>query len=262
MRFVRCALVVLGSLVVIAATSAAASAEAPEFGRCVKQAGGRYANAGCTATVAGSQRYEWEPGPGPKPRFTQKLSGTKPFKWKLASNDEGVCSGESATGEYTGTKTLGGVHIVFTGCEFGFPGYRLPCGTVSIAPMRGELGVYKTGETQALDKLGVKLSPEAGSQLTELECGISEPTRMVWRGGFVIGELPANQMALKPALSFHQRHASSCIEEQIPASFVGETPSPLESTHNCFIGQEFGPMGWQMSSNLFNEERLEANSVL
>jgi hypothetical protein len=252
----------LCSTTALLATSVPASAEAPEFGRCIKQAGGRFANAGCTETKAGSELYEWSPGPGPKVKFTDILGGTKPFRWKLASNEEGVCSGESATGEYTGAKTVGRVDIVLTGCESGPPEFRLPCGTITVEPMRGEIGVYAKGETKALDKLGLKLSPETGERLAEFGCGKFEPTIFSWRGGSVIAPLVANKMLLKEALPLHQRHRTFCIEEQIPASFVGETPTPLESTHNCEIEREFGPMGWEMASKLTNEERIEANSVL
>ena len=54
------------------------------------------------------------------------------------------------------------------------------------------------------------------------------------------------------------------LKEQVPASFVGETPSPLETTENGTRNGEkvFGPMGWRMSTKLVNEEKIEANSVL
>jgi hypothetical protein len=247
------------------ALAAGAWAEAPEFGRCVKQTGGIFANAGCTEARAATPSYEWEPGPGPNARFTQSISGTRGFKWKLASNDEGNCTGESATGEYTGAKTVGHVLIVLTGCEWGFPEYRSPCETITLSPMRGTLGVYALGGTQATNKLGIQLTPENGSRLAEFNCG-KTPTLYQWRGGSVIGTIPADKMLAKLALAYHQKHGPGFYEEkQIPANFLGEAPNPLEATNDSLDGERqriFAPMGWQVSTKITNEERLEANSVL
>jgi hypothetical protein len=55
-----------------ALTASAASAAAPEFGRCVKKAkaeGSGYSNNGCTTAVGSEARFEWQPGPGPKRDF-------------------------------------------------------------------------------------------------------------------------------------------------------------------------------------------------
>jgi hypothetical protein len=252
----------IGAVVVTAAllaSACAASAGAEEFGRCVKVAAGTgaYANSGCTEAGA-TKGYEWLSGPGAKTGFQDTLSGAAPFKWKLASNSEGICTGEHATGEYTGPKTVGHVQMVFTGCAWGSPLGRTACGSITIAPLRGELGVYAEGATAAQNKLGVKLSTESGELLTETMCGELAPNR--WRGS-VIAPLTANKMLQRESLPFKQKHVP-CGEEQIPAAFVGETPDPLEATHNCMIAEEFGPLGWQMATQLVGEEKVEANSVL
>jgi hypothetical protein len=67
----------LAACVLGAVTSANAYAsefKAPEFGRCIKTAkgftGAGFSDAGCTSVVASDAKYEWQPGPGPKPGFT------------------------------------------------------------------------------------------------------------------------------------------------------------------------------------------------
>jgi hypothetical protein len=255
------ALAISASLTSLAALAPGAAAEAPEFGRCVKQASGNYANAGCTETAPGTGGYEWLPGPGPKPRFTEAVSGEDAFEWKLNSNEEHFCSGESATGEYTGAKTVAHVLIVLSGCRL----YGEPCETINLEPMRGELGVYELGSTAAADKLGLKLTPENGEKLAEFDCPGANFNPYVWRGGSVIVPLTANKMLLKEALKYRERfNRHPTREEQVPASFVGESPDPLEGTPDGTSGEEkpFERMGWRMSPKLVNEERIEADSVV
>ena len=261
MGHVRYALICLGVVVLFGAAAGGASAGAPEFGRCVREAGGKYANRSCTQTKAGRESYEWEPGPGTNSGFTEALSGGKGFRWKLATNEEGSCAGETATGRYTGPKSVGEVNIVLTGCTF--PGPSGACGTVALAPLAGEIGVYAVGETAKNDKLGLKLTPEAGERLAEFECeaGVNP---YIWRGGSIIVPLKTNKMLAREPLKYRQQNGPGYKEEQKPASFVGEAPSPLQATGNFRVGDEkvFAPMGWGMSTELINEEPLEANSVL
>jgi hypothetical protein len=261
MGHLRYTLTCLAAVAFLGAAAAGASAEAPEFGRCVRQAGGKYADRGCTETTAGRESYEWEPGPGPKARFTEALSGGKAFRWKLATNEEGFCSGETATGEYSGPKAVGHVNIVLSGCTFTGPSGN--CGTVALEPLAGEIGVYTVGETAKRDKLGLKLTPEAGELLAEFECAAGV-NPYIWHGGSIIVPLKTNRMLSQELLKYKQRHPPGYNEEQEPASFVGETPSPLQATSNFRVGGEkvFAPMGWGMSTELTNEEGLEANSVL
>jgi len=240
----------------------AAGAAAPEFGRCVKHAGGNFANARCTESAAGTGAWEWEPGPGPKRGFAVTLTGTAGFLFKLATHAEGKCTGASAIGEYTGAKTVADVRMSFTGCVYaGSPS----CETITVAPLDGELGVYALGETPAKDKLGLKLSPESGTSLASFNCEKESLSPYLWRGGFVIAAVGANAMQLTGSWKFKQHTTPGKYgEEQIPSSFVGEPASPLESTGNGTNGmgeKVYDPMGWSMSTAVHNEEKIEANSV-
>jgi hypothetical protein len=65
-------LCVLAALTIGAVATATASAEAPEFGRCVKKAvkgGSGFYDAKCAEAVSSEARYEWQPGPGSKAKF-------------------------------------------------------------------------------------------------------------------------------------------------------------------------------------------------
>jgi hypothetical protein len=258
MRQVRQVLVCLGIAASFAVVAANASAEAPEFGQCVKLRGGLYADKGCTQEAVGSGSFQWRPGPGPSDGFSESASGSKAFKWQLASNETGTCTGESATGDYTGLKTVGSVEIVLSGCSF-----QGACGTIALERMHGEIGVYEAGATGAQDKVGLKLTPEAGETLAELHCGTGL-TLYRWRGGAVIVPLKTNKMLTKETLKYRAHHGPGFKEDTVPASFVGEMPDPLESTSNFGIGEEkpYAPIGWQTNPKLVNEEAIEVNTVL
>jgi hypothetical protein len=212
---------------------------------------------------AGPGLYEWEPGPGPNAGFTEAVSGSKAFKWKLATNEEGVCTAETATGTYTSPKTVGDVDIVLTGCVF-YAAFET-CETIVLKPLGGHIGVYATGATVAEDKLGLKLAPEVGTEMAEFACSNGGVNPYIWRGGSVIVPIESNKMLLKESLKYREHHGPGYREEQQPASFVGETPSPMEATGNFLELEEikgYAPMGWEMSPKLINDEKIEANSVL
>jgi hypothetical protein len=239
------------------ATAPTASATAPEFGRCVKVAtgSGLYATNNCTSE-GGEKKFEWLAGPGPKNKFTESVTGEKAFKAKLAGNEEHICTEESATGEYTGPKTVGNVRITLRNCS-------KDCENIVLEPMHGELGVYEHGETALTDKLGLKLMPEVGEFLSEFNCGASVANPFMWRGGWVIGALTSNKMLIKGPRKYRYHKPSQYGVEQLPQGFLGETPDPLESTTEEVAGgkKEWQPMAWAMATKMVNEEKIEASSV-
>jgi hypothetical protein len=125
-------------------------------------------------------------------------------------------------------------------------------------------GVYLLGETPATDKLGLKLTPESGERLAEFQCRLSPYNPYIWRGGFVIVPITSNKTLLTEALKYRAHYFGKFREEQLPPSFVGEAPDPLEGTEDFLVGEEkpFVVMGWITSTKLFNEGKIEANSVL
>jgi hypothetical protein len=65
-------LCVLAALAIGAVATATASAEAPEFGRCVKKAvkgGSGFSDSRCTEAASSEAKFEWIPGPGAKAKF-------------------------------------------------------------------------------------------------------------------------------------------------------------------------------------------------
>ncbi|SRR5579871_5677889 len=290
---------------VCALSASAASAAAPELGRCVKVATGtgEYSNAGCTTSATGSEaRYKWLEGPGSKAKFvsrardvlTLEASRCKLWKeelekgntkraaellekWKYTpeqcekANEEaktktpvilepvegpGVeCLGETASGEYTGPKTVGDVKVTFTGCYD--TALHLPCqnegaasGEVSSTTLQGVLGVIKAETNPVNNAIGIRLEAAPGNDVSDFECeaGFFGPTHVKVTGS-VIHEVRTNHMLLIENEKFIQRKGF-----QKPENFQGSSNEVLYSN-----GVQSGE---GLLTELENEEKIEVNSVV
>jgi hypothetical protein len=241
----------------LALAAPSASAEAPEFGRCVKQAGGHFQNSGCSVpAVPGKETFEWAPGVV-EPRFTTKLKeGTVTLE---RTNESRItCTAESGTGEIAGPKEVVGVVLTFNGCETA-PGGGLgvvttpgqPPGQVVTGQLSGVLGVERVGEAPAKNKLALELHPAPASTFLLAECCAGDSIEV---RGSVLLNLAANKMT-NLALKASQRHG-----EQKPDRFAGgiEDEHTLESSG---FGGPFEESALGAALLLMGEEPIEASSV-
>jgi phosphodiesterase/alkaline phosphatase D-like protein len=230
------------------------TANAPEFGRCLKVAAGtgKYENGGCTKTGA-TKLYEWFPEVV-KAHFTTKIATSTSVTLETVKAAKVTCTGQTGAGEYTGSKTIGGLTLSFTGCE------RLgekcssagaSAGEVLTSPLAGQLGVTFVGETRLTDRIGLDLLPAAGpGTFMEFTCG----TAVVTVRGSVIVPVSANVMKPTAVLAFAQTKG-----KQKPERFVGEAKDVLEASFN---GGPFEQAGLALKTNQTNEEKVEVNSVV
>ena len=324
---------VVAMLAVGAVTAASASAEAPEFGRCVKKAkaeGSGYSDSGCTSAVSSGAKFEWIPGPGPKAHFTsvarfvptqnfkrcvnalsdEELAAAKEAQATLAETEghteeaeklraeaktlreeaealrakagltkeqcekviveeeskEPVvlettsgsrieCSGLSASGEYSTTKTIANLTTTFTGCEVG--GLEVACqspgasaGEIVSSTLKGELGVDKTEGVPTKNKIGIDLLPASGTVVSEFACG---GVSIVVTGS-VIHDVKTDRMLLEENEKLTQKNGL-----QKPEKFEGEPADVLESSLGGGPNQQSG-LG--LLSRLINEEKMEVNAVV
>jgi hypothetical protein len=148
-----------GLCVLVVALLAVSGAQAAQYGRCVKVAKinkeykGNYEDKGCTKAVAETGRYEWIPGPGPKPAFTVQLKRvtlTSPNVEFTVS-----CSAATGSGSITGA-TSGNETLTLTSCSSSSAGGK--CNSSGEPP-----GIIKT------HTLATELSePSPGNVLTVL----------------------------------------------------------------------------------------------
>jgi hypothetical protein len=258
MRTVKMAvLCVLAAFAMSAVTAASASAAAPEFGRCVKKAkaeGAGFSDGGCTKAVGIGAKFEWTAEIAKK-KFSTKMSSAI-FILESVLGSKITCTAESSeNGEYTGPKAVGGVILKFNGCETGGGKVNTPgkaTGEVVTFALEGELGVGKTGETPAKNKLALALFGPSHGNVMEFEC--TPAVKVVVRGSILL-PVAANKMVLSTSEKF-----TSSTGEQKPDKFAGEgmDAHTLEWNEN---GREFVEAGLSLAWTLTNEEKVEASSV-
>jgi hypothetical protein len=187
-RGVLAALALVASGAADAPLATAASAAAPEFGRCVKVTPGtgvfKSANCGARA-AAGRGEYEWLPGPGPHRGLSANWGyNFVPEAILYSSQVRVYCLYNLATGEFTGPKTLKMTMYLWQ-CR------RVPnkleaknwCQEVGagnrpeseIGEIKAEL-TGKLGFIEGTKEVGIEYRPALGSRLTIFECGGANET--------------------------------------------------------------------------------------
>jgi hypothetical protein len=263
MKRVRVMGLCLIAVIAIGAMSAAsASAEAPEFGRCLKtkEGGGtKYTTAKCTVVAAGEKEiFEWYSAfgsakPLEKAGFTTKLKPETIVTLETKAGSKITCKGEASGGKYTGNKTVGGIVLQFTACETSGGKCNSAgkgAGAITWNELDGLLGVTKTGETQVKDKLGISLRPTTGEELVEFACGgLTVQVR-----GRIILPVTANAMKLSSTVKFT---AAKGIQK--PAQFVG---GPQEAPECSLAKTPYEPCGLSFAMIQTNEEKVEASTLL
>ena len=226
----------------------------PEFGRCVAVVSGhgKYATAGCT-TTGGKDGYEWESGVE-KTGFTTKQTSPA-ITLETVGKTKVICKGETGTGNYTGTKTVGAVHLTLTGCETADRKCAVPgaaAGEIVADPLEGLLGVEKLGATSAKNKIALELFPvgKAGTVM-EMTCGTET---IVVRGSLNV-PVEGNKMLATGPLKL-----KAVRGKQKPEALNGEPADVLEASLNG--SQRFEQTGVTATLSQTDEEAVEVNSVL
>ncbi|HUA74256.1 MAG TPA: hypothetical protein VL988_05795 [Solirubrobacteraceae bacterium] len=170
MRRACVALCLLASTTGTGIAASGAAAEAPEFGRCLKQVAvektfhGEYRDPRCTETVSPEEeakrgRWEWVPGPGPSPGITIAFG---PVTLSTVTGLTVTCTEGTGAGELlAGTSKEASLTATFVGCS----GLGLPCSTpgeasgeVSTNALVAEAGWLE----QAARKTALELRPAGG----------------------------------------------------------------------------------------------------
>lgn len=227
----------------------------PEFGACLKVAAGAglYANSGCTK-LGGKKVYSWSASSAVGSTFTTKSTSAK---IKLNSAVKGFtleCSSESGAGEYTSSKTVGGVTIVLGGCVRS----GIPCsspaalsGQIAFSTLEGVLGIEKLGADASKNKLALGLFPPGHSgPLAEFTCGSAASA--IVRGSVIVA-LKANKMLLTQALKFK----ASGVKQK-PEHFAEGGSEILEEQRGSGA---FEQVGLSMTLTQTNSHEVEVNSI-
>jgi hypothetical protein len=267
----RAGLCLMAVLAGCALAAASASAEPPEFGRCLKLTGeqamhGGFTNASCTMPSAmKTGKYEWLPGAA-KAKFTTKSAPGKKIDFDGVGGVRVSCATETSSGEFTTPKLEENVVFKFNGCETGE--MHLPVttpgaepGEVLTDPIECELGVLEKGATPRNDKIGMTCGLG--------EPGIDVPAFMVMKWGKTGGysfelewtfrgwwffTVKSNRMTTTYNLHSRENHGM-----QYWSKFVEGPPEPLEASFD--EGKTWELAGLSLSTVQTDEEPIEINSV-
>jgi hypothetical protein len=249
-RVVGLCLVAVFAMMAVAASSAFATA--PEFGRCVAQAGGKFQDSGCKKpSIPGKEKFEWHPGIVKK-HFVSKLKEGTPTL-ETANLTKITCTAESGAGEITGEKSVGNVTAKFNGCSTS----KLACQNgaaeeINTSKLQGAIGVEKLGETHEKDKLAESLAPESPATTdAEFECaGLPIVVR-----GTVLHPITANKM-----LQVSTEKFAAKAGEQKPDHFAGGKADEL-ILESSTAGGKFEEAGQSIIASVEFEEKGEASTV-
>jgi hypothetical protein len=282
-RIVGRCLVVAFLIGVVAAASASATfvEEPPEYGQCLPKPFngiGNWKDAGCTVPSGSGvkeHKYEWYPGFGEnwaqdparlitRPKFTSKIKKGTLAVLEVDHLETVACTGETATGEITGPKTVGNVVAVFTGCTEavgnGCQSKGQPLGTVATDILQGELGIIREFPlTPVRDKVGLYLFFEG----LEFDCvGVPVEVR-----GSVIHPIAANAMQLRSTEQFSGRAGEEVPEsfeflgagEQRPAFVAMLAPEHILET--SIAARRFEESSLSLTTIQKNDMKIEVSSI-
>jgi hypothetical protein len=257
-RIVGLCLVAVFAMSAVVATGA--SADNPEYGRCLKQKTGKtkYTTAKCTVVASGEkENFEWIPGPGPKPGFTAALKPTTIATLETKAGTKVTCKKLAAVGSYTGLTTVKTSQTDFSECESG----GIKCNTkgagtgiIKVKNLEGELGTIKKEPITTKTKIGNVLWPEggtstSGSEFVEFECG----TLTVKVKNSVISPVTSNAMKLTATVKF-----TAAKGVQKPTKFEGGPNNFLESKFSAAAYEQSGQSATTIQTN---EEKIEVRSL-
>ncbi len=188
-------------------------------------------------------------------KILMENEGKEPAILETTSGERIECSGISATGEYTGAKTVGNITVKFTGCERNSeevscqsPGAST--GEIVSDTLSGALGIIKEEGLPVNNTVGISLEGASGETVTEFACG----TLSVVVTGSVIHQVETNKMLLEENEKYVQRKG-----EQKPEKFEGQPTDVLESTIDGLFRLQSGEA---LLTVLTNEEKMEINTVV
>jgi hypothetical protein len=226
----------------------------PDFGRCVKVAGGgEFTTATCQLESPGATgSYEWVPGVL-NGAFSSSIKPTTLVKLETSASREKVtCTGERSSGEITGAKTVGSVTIMLSGCESlggACTTAGLAEGELETASLQGVLGIERVTERLGKEVVhtAIALQPEAGSgPFLEYTCATSG---LAVINGSVIAPVVSGKMLKTTTFKL-----VASAGRQKPEAFEGGVREVLTN----------GPgeqVGFSLTATQSNEEAFEVNAV-
>jgi hypothetical protein len=252
----------VGMLAMGAVAATGASAEAPEYGRCVKGVAheGGFAGGTCIATdnIDNDGAYEWLPGPGAKPGFSTKMTGTA-ATFETVKGTKIICRNETSTGEVLSAKEIRIPSIKFNGCMSSAGQENSPGAApeeIVTNSVTGHLRFAIGGKVKKLvdDELVATSTP----LVAIMECaGFVTELRTEATGGLL------NQLVADKMVTISSSKYAATKGEQKPSGYEDlEGKLVVAGLESNFAGGPFEEAGFTLTSEQTNEEAFEVNAVV
>jgi hypothetical protein len=260
-RLTTIGLCLIGLLTTSAVAAASASAEAPEYGRCVKGVAheGGFASATCIATDKEDNdgAYEWLPGVGAKPGFSTSSSTGVTFE--TVPGAKITCKSESSVGEFIGTKEMRIPTIRFNGCQSaGCAARTTGAGPEEIVTreLTGHLRFAVGGKAKRL--VVNELVPTSGDLFMEFDvCTFKLEYRPEATGGLLVPVM-ADKMLTTSSSKYTMTKG-----EQKPSEYEDLEGNRVSAALEVnFVGGPFEETGWNLTDTQSNEQAIEVNGVV
>jgi hypothetical protein len=254
----RLRLIGLCAVAALALSALAASnawAEAPEYGRCLKQTSGsgkKFSESKCLKEASGTAaKYEWVPGAESR-KFTSS-GGIGVLETVGGTGTE--CKSETSTGEFVpgNNKEEKGIIVSFKECKT----LDEPCSTPGAAEgeiVTNEIEAIVGWENKAKKKTAVMLSPAksvTSGLFTEFTCtGFVAKVR-----GHVLVPIKNDKMTSTETLKFKATKG-----KQKPEKWEGSPATAILEA--SFAENGFEQAGQTITTTLKGEEKLELNAVV
>ena len=260
-RIVGLCIAAMCAVVAFTATSAFAAEETkqPEFGTCVKKAGGKFKNSGCSiaAKAATEEKFEWNKGLAKAVTFTSKIKELTSATLETVGGTKITCKTEEGSGQINaGTANkVSKVIALFKECTTsGFPctSAGKASGEIETFNLTGGVGIEKVSlEGAAKNKAAEELHAESGTNLAEFECvGVPVEVR-----GSVLHNVKVNAMLSKTTEKFTQSKG-----KQKPEKYAGGVAKEHILESNNAKGP-FEQAGQTITALVTFAEKAELNTV-
>jgi len=287
MRIMGLCLVAAVAMSAVAVSSASAfTREAPEVGRCLAHAGGKWKDGGCKVKeTATEKKFEWYPAFGeaangetklaPKVKFTSASKEEALIQLETVKAEVIVCKGtdgkgkegQTSNGEVTGPKTNVATEIIFRGCEIPTVGKCKSTkpvaaneGEIKVNNLNGTIGIEKTALEKSKEKVANLFVPASGETFTEFSCAgvpvvVENNPKEGGKGG-VMQNVTANAMKITATVKF-----SASKGKQKPEKFAADPTGTKRVLFSNKLGGEFIQAGQTLTTIQKNEEKLEVSTL-
>lgn len=248
-------LCLVASFAISAMAVATASAAAPEYGRCVKVAGGKYYTSACDKEKAGDLKYEWEPGVGAANGW-ESTGGAGKLETKAGKTV--TCETENATGTFVkgGNNKDESVPkgVNFTGCSsssFTCTTTGDKTGELTTVALDGEVN-WEDAAKHAVDLV---LFPASGTHFINFKC-VELEIEVAKKGAGILVKLKDDKMTKVEKLIYK---ATKGVQKP-DVWHKGEASEEKAYLESNFSKTGFEQSGQTITSTVTGEEELELNA--